>query len=143
MIGKYVNDMRSFNRFYTGILGLLNTHILESRFSLPEVRILYELYHNNNHTARHIIDILHIDKGLLSRMLVKFEKEKLIAKIRSSDDKRAVLLSLTKKGIAEFEILNKASNDQVMQLFKNLDDQKLTRLTHHMKEIQRILSAIK
>lgn len=38
-----VQEIRSFNRFYTDILGLLNQHILESSYSLTEVRILLRL----------------------------------------------------------------------------------------------------
>ena len=140
---KHINEMRAFSRFYTDILGLLNTHILESRYSLAEVRTLYELYHHNNYTAKDIIDTLHIDKGQLSRILVKLEDEKLITRLRSKDDKRAVLLSLTKKGITEFEALNMASHNQVMQLLMPLDQKNLLALTNHMKEIQRILSSIK
>ena len=35
-----VARIRSFNRFYTNILGLLNRHILDSDLSLTEARVL-------------------------------------------------------------------------------------------------------
>src|SRR3989337_2079232 len=113
---KYVDEIRAFNRFYTNILGLLNTHILGSRFSLAEVRILYELYHQKNFTAKDIIDTLHMDKGQLSRMLLNFENQKLIVRVQSKTDKRSMLLSLTKKGMTEFEALNKASQNPIIHL---------------------------
>lgn len=140
---KHVQEMRSFSRFYTDVLGLLNTHILASRFSLPEVRIMYELYHKNHSTAKGICDGLHIDKGQLSRILVKLESEKLVTRTRSKDDQRAVQLSLTGKGISEFEILNKASNQQVKQLLIQIDEKNLGQLLLHMNAIQRILSTVK
>lgn len=38
-----VSIIRSFNRYYTNILGLLDQHILESDLSLSEVRVLHEI----------------------------------------------------------------------------------------------------
>ena len=34
------NEMRSSNRYYTDILGLLSQHILESGLSLAEARVI-------------------------------------------------------------------------------------------------------
>lgn len=142
MQSRYIADMRAFNRFYTNILGLLNTHILNSKYSLPEVRILYELYHNKNFTAREVVDALSIDKGQLSRILVKLENEKLITRKQAQNDKRSIMLAITKKGEKEFEILNEASNNQIRDFFKNLSEHELFKLTNHMKEIQKMLTGI-
>ena len=38
-----ISLIRSFNRFYTNILGLIDQHILKSEFSLSEVRVLHEI----------------------------------------------------------------------------------------------------
>ena len=138
----YVDEMRAFNRFYTNILGLLNTHILNSKYSLAEVRILYELYHHKNFTAREVVEALAMDKGQLSRILLKLEGAKLISRKQSLNDKRAVHLTITKKGGKEFEILNESSNNQVKNFFKTFSDEELSKLTGHMKEIQRMLSGI-
>jgi DNA-binding MarR family transcriptional regulator len=137
---KYVDEMRAFSRFYTDILGLLDNHILESNFSLPEVRILYELYHHSAITAKDIILLINIDKGQLSRILEKLEKQKLLIRKRSKEDGRATLLSLSARGIAEFEILNKASHRQVFDMLKKLKELEVIELIRHMKEIQRLLS---
>ena len=137
---KYINNMRAFSRFYTDILGLLDKHILESTYSLSEARILYELYHNKNFKAKDIQAILHIDKGQLSRILLKLEKEQLLVRDRSEDDGRAAFLSLTEKGQHEYELLDKASHNQVEGLLKHLDKKTLKELSSHMSEIQRILS---
>jgi len=94
---QYVKDIRTFNRFYTHIIGLIDQHILNSRYSLPEVRIMYEMYYNSAATANEIISLIHIDKGYLSRILLKFEKVKLISKKKSTTDARSVMLTLTAK----------------------------------------------
>ena len=136
---KNVGDIRAFNRFYTRIIGLLDQHILESRYSLPEVRILYELYHSHDLTASDIIASLGIDKGYLSRMLLLFQKNKMISKKWSASDGRAAHLSLTAKGRKEFEILNDASNRHIRQILEVLTDEDCDRLVKNMAEITSIL----
>lgn len=137
---KHIMEIRVFNRFYTGIIGLLDKHILNSNYSLPEVRILYELYHNEEITSTDITTSLTIDKGYLSRILRHFEKKKLISKKRSGDDGRSVHLSLTATGRKEFEILNEASNKQVRKILEVLTEKDCDNLIQHMTEIKVILS---
>ncbi len=133
-------SIREFNRFYTNIIGLLDNHILDSSFSLAEARILFELAHNPTATASDLIISLKMDKGQLSRILDTFKKKGLIIRRRSKEDGRSSYLSLTAKGDLEFEKLNKASNEQIRSLVKNLapDDQR--NLLLHMNEIKKILS---
>ena len=61
--------VRRFNRFYTRRMGLLNEGLLHSRFSLLEVRVMYELAHLSEPTARTIALSLSVDEGYLSRVL--------------------------------------------------------------------------
>jgi DNA-binding MarR family transcriptional regulator len=46
-----VQRVRRFNRFYTRHIGLLNEGLLDSEYSLTEVRILYELAYRDPMTA--------------------------------------------------------------------------------------------
>jgi len=137
---KQVADIRAFNRFYTTILGLLDQHILESRYSLPEVRVLYELYHLDSLTAKDIVSSLRMDKGYMSRLLLRFQNKNLISKKWSATDGRAAHLSLTPKGKKEFEELNEASNRQIRQILEGLSDVDREKLVNNMAEIRTILS---
>ena len=70
-----VSQIRSFNRFYTRQIGLLNEHLLEGPFSLTETRVLYELAHRPRCTATALCQDLGLDAGYLSRMLRAFDKQ--------------------------------------------------------------------
>lgn len=140
---KHIAEIRAFNRFYTSIIGLLDQHILESRYSLPEVRILYELYHSERLTASDIIATLRIDKGYLSRMLLRFQKKRLISKKWSAEDGRAAHLGLTEKGKKEFEELNEASDRQIKKILDNTTLEDCNKLLGHMTGIITILSKTK
>src|SRR5579864_6240253 len=93
-----VQIVRRFNRFYTRQIGVLQEHLLESQFSLTEVRVLYELAHREKLTAKDLCLDLGLDRGYVSRMLQSFETNGWITSTPSPDDRRSQLLSLTAKG---------------------------------------------
>lgn len=134
-----VREIRAFNRFYTDIIGLLDAHLLNSAYSLSEVRTMYEIYTGKSVQASQIMTAMHIDKSYLSRILKKLEKEELIWKMPSEEDARASLISLTEKGLKVFKTLNKASDEQIDGLISNLSAGRQQELVDHMKAIQEIL----
>jgi len=137
-----IAEMRAFNRFYTGIIGVLNEHILDSKFSLPEVRILYELYHNGAMSASDIITLLHIDKGYLSRLLKEFEKKKLVHRKQSKEDARSYVVELTSTGKKEFEGLNKVQDIRITTILNQLSAKECRKLLLHMNSVKSILSKV-
>jgi DNA-binding MarR family transcriptional regulator len=141
MNNKPIEEFRSFNRFYTAVIGLLDNHILNSNYTLVEARIMYELYHGKNQTASDLIHALSIDKGYLSRVLRQFEKRKFINRQRSAEDTRVIFLNLTAEGKKEFQQLDKASNDQVKSILKEIPEKDLAVLLGSMAEIKRILTS--
>ena len=139
---KHIAEIRAFNRFYTKVIGLLDKHILDSQYTLPEVRILFELANHEQLTATDIISNLGIDKGYLSRMLLSFEKKKLVQRKRSGEDGRSVYLALTTSGQKEFDLLNKASDKQLREILAHLSVKECDTLVQRMNEIKTILSKI-
>jgi DNA-binding MarR family transcriptional regulator/N-acetylglutamate synthase-like GNAT family acetyltransferase len=105
-------QLRRFSRFYTRELGLLTAGLLESRFSLTEARILYEIAHSRGTTARELCTDLGLDAGYVSRILARFAAERLVVRTPSDADRRRLILSLTDKGRAEFAVLDGRSHQE-------------------------------
>ncbi len=139
MTNQRVQEIRNFNRFYTDLLGLLNSHLLDSPYSLAEGRILFEIASRGECRASDVIETLSIDKGYLSRILKKFEKEGLIERKASENDKRASLLSLSQSGIKVFKQLDSASNQQIEKIIARLGQPELETLVGSMTQILQIL----
>jgi DNA-binding MarR family transcriptional regulator len=137
----YVESIRSFNRFYTHIIGLLDEYLLDSPFTLPEARILFEINRQQEITALDIINELKIDKGYLSRILRKFERQALIRKERSTRDGRSAYLILTSHGQEVFQDLNRRSQEQIRNAFSAIKEEDQALLIDRMQEITKIISS--
>jgi DNA-binding MarR family transcriptional regulator len=136
---KTITGIRAFNRYYTNILGLLDRHILNSEYRLPEARVLYEISQREGIQASGIIESLGIDKGYLSRILDQFATKKLIVRRRSEADGRLMHIYLTEKGRAAFEKLDQASDEQLKDLLSSLSAADGEELHRHMTVITDIL----
>jgi DNA-binding MarR family transcriptional regulator len=93
---RRVEEVRQFNRFYTQQIGVLHEGLLESPFSLTEVRVLYEIAHRTGLTASDLARELGVDAGYLSRILRGFQTRGFLVKTASPSDGRQNLLALTK-----------------------------------------------
>src|ERR1700749_4870745 len=134
-----VAAVRRFNRFYTRIIGALEEGLLQSRFSLAEARVLYELAQRNDLTATDLGRDLGLDPGYLSRILQRFEREELLARTQSDIDKRQSLLSLTAPGRDAFAPLGTGSREQVGTLLARLSEPAQARLVSAMARIETLL----
>lgn len=131
--------IRSFNRFYTNIIGLLDQHFLDSPFSLTEGRVLYEICNTADCSAKKIRESIVIDEGYLSRILDDFVKRGLIRKTRSQADGRLWIILPTEKGKREFANLNANSNRSVTQMIEKLSKAERTELLNQMEGIRSLL----
>lgn len=139
MSKQAIAEIRAFNRFYTDLIGLLNKHLLNSEYSLSEVRVMYEVHTAGAVQASQIMAAMDIDKSYLSRILKKLERDGLIARKASAADGRAVVVSLTERGEVLFQELTKATDEQVGGLIGDLSGEEQEELVGHMQAIRKIL----
>lgn len=137
-----IDKVRSFNRFYTRLIGVLDEGLHRSRYSLTEARILYELAHAEGLTATALCRDLDLDPGYLSRILKKFQAGGLIARAPSPADGRETVVSLTPKGRQAFAPLNDASARAVKELLGRLDGVKRRSVLGAMDTLRANLDAV-
>lgn len=133
--------VRAFNRFYTRHIGVLDEHLLDSPFSLAEMRVLYELAHRAASTATDLGRDLGLDAGYLSRILRRFETQRLLRRAPSPDDARQSRLALTPRGRKAFAPLETRARSQVGAMLRQLPSPDRGQLVSAMDTIQRLLDA--
>ncbi len=138
-LGERTEIVRRFNRFYTHQIGVLHEHLLDSAFSLTEVRILYELARREQLTSADLCRELGLNAGYLSRVIAGFEKQGLIAKTRSPTDARAAQLQLTEQGQRTLAPLVDASRREVAAMLERLAPTAQQELVAAMEQIQGLL----
>lgn len=134
-----VSAVRAFNRFYTRKLGVLDQQLLKSPFSLSEARVLYELAHSGDISAKAIGIELGLDAGYLSRIVQNFDEAGLIARKPLATDRRQYQLSLTAKGRQAFAKLERTSQDDIAAMLRPLSTDDRKRLTGAMETVERLL----
>jgi len=135
-----VAALRRFNRFYTRKLGVLEEHFLQSRFSLAEARVLYELARGDRATAKAIGGALGLDAGYLSRILDRFARARLISRAALPADGRQSLLALTQKGKAAFAPLDRRSREEIEAMLRALAEHDQRRLVQAANTVETLLA---
>jgi DNA-binding MarR family transcriptional regulator/GNAT superfamily N-acetyltransferase len=134
-----ITAVRAFNRFYTRKLGVLDQHLAKTPFSLSEARVLYELAHREDLSAKEIGSELGLDAGYLSRILQNFDDGGLISRKPLASDRRQYRLALTAKGRQAFAKLDRNSHDDVGGMLATLPRGATSRLLGAMGVIERLL----
>jgi len=133
--------VRQFSRFYTRVIGVLQEGLLQSRFSLAEARVLYELDRRPGMTATELGRELGLDPGYLSRILQRFEHDGLLERVHSTSDRRQSQLSLTQAGRDAFAPLDARSCAEVATLLSALSEPAQAALVAAMERIATLLGA--
>ncbi|WP_171113946.1 MULTISPECIES: bifunctional helix-turn-helix transcriptional regulator/GNAT family N-acetyltransferase [Streptomyces] len=137
-----VQDIRSFNRFYTHLIGALDYgRHLYAPYTLTESRVLYELAHSPRTDAADLRTELHLDAGYLSRILNKFEQDGLIERAPSERDPRRRRITLTARGREAADLLDERARETVGALLAHVPPEERGRLAEALRTVRAILGA--
>lgn len=131
--------LRAFNRFYTRRIGVLGEGLLDSRFSLTEARVLWELAHRPALSAADLVRELGLDAGYLSRLIKGLRAQGLVRTRRASADARRRELTLTPAGQRAFAPLDARSQGQTQQLLAPLSAPQQQELLYATARVQALL----
>ncbi|WP_442788479.1 helix-turn-helix domain-containing GNAT family N-acetyltransferase [Dactylosporangium sp. NBC_01737] len=134
--------VREFNRYYTNLIGALRAGLLDSAYSLAEVRVLYELAVDRAHDTAELRRLLDIDAGYLSRILGRLEADGLVARSRSAADARRRRIELTPAGREAFAALDARSEEQIAGLLASVGEVDRRRLVGAMDTIRSVFEGV-
>ncbi|MFF7485737.1 GNAT family N-acetyltransferase [Streptomyces luteogriseus] len=135
-----VQDVRSFNRFYTNVIGALDYgRRLYAPYTLTESRVLYELAHAPRTDAADLRTQLHLDAGYLTRILNKFEEDGLVERGPSDTDPRRRRITLTAPGREAAALLDERARETVGAMLDTVPDKDRPRLAEAMRTVRTIL----
>jgi DNA-binding MarR family transcriptional regulator/GNAT superfamily N-acetyltransferase len=137
---RRVDAVREFNRLYTRRIGVLDEAYLGSRFSLTEVRVLYELAHRATATAGELARDLGLDAGYLSRIVRGFARRGVVAKAEAKDDARKTILRLTARGRRVIEPLEASARAQIGAMLDVVPVSRQGRVVEAMRAIESSLA---
>ncbi|MEU0529412.1 bifunctional helix-turn-helix transcriptional regulator/GNAT family N-acetyltransferase [Amycolatopsis tolypomycina] len=130
-----VAAVRSFNRLYTAVIGVLDEGPADAEYSLPEARVLFELAHQDPLPVTDLRKRLDLDAGYASRLLARLESRGLIVRERSEEDARRQFVRPTDAGRDAFAVLNRRSADRIGGLLRRFADEDQQRLLAAMRTI--------
>ncbi|CDX60879.1 GCN5-like N-acetyltransferase [Mesorhizobium plurifarium] len=153
-----VHEIRRFNRFYTGLVGLLDETLMQSPYTLAEARVLFELgrkprpgggragllarmFHLDlAPAASELAGELNLAPAYLIRVLRKFAATGL-AEMRDDPENRQLILALTRRGKAALVDLEAATNRDLARLTVKLEDKEAAELSEALNRVTRLLAA--
>ncbi|HVQ92976.1 MAG TPA: helix-turn-helix domain-containing GNAT family N-acetyltransferase [Mycobacteriales bacterium] len=138
-VAERVARVRGFNRFYTNVIGVLGDGLLQSPYSLAEVRVLYELANRGDLAVLDLRRDLGLDAGYLSRLLGRLAGDGLLVRERSEVDGRRQVIRLTAAGRATFSGLDRRSASEVERLLQPLSEVDQRRVVGAMATVEAVL----
>jgi len=140
MVADEVGAVRSFNRFYTTVIGVLQEGLLRTPYTLTEARVIFELAQRDATEVADLRRELGLDPGYLSRVLGRFEAGGLVAREQSTVDGRRQVVRLTGAGRDAYATLDGRSASEVEALLARLTEVDRRRLVGAMGTIERVLA---
>jgi DNA-binding MarR family transcriptional regulator/N-acetylglutamate synthase-like GNAT family acetyltransferase len=139
MTAAAVERFRAFNRFYTGLIGALDEGLLDTRFSLTEARVLFELGRGGELAVAALRQATGLDAGYLSRILAAFDESGLVRRRRSDQDARRQLVELTDAGVAAYRELDERSATENGEVLRRLSPRDRETLLGALETVERLL----
>ncbi len=137
---EVIARIREFNRDYTRLIGALDYgRRLDTPYSLPQARVLYELARRDQTPLYELRRELEMDPGQLSRLLGRAEEEGLVVRERDPADSRRQLIRLTGTGRKAAATLDARAEEAVGALVRPLSAPERERLLVALRTVSRLL----
>lgn len=134
-----VAQVRAFSRFYTRHMGILNEHFMDGAFSLPELRILFELTERQPLSISDLVQELNMDQGYVSRLIAALNKQQMLVIEADPQDRRRKLIKLSEYGLSAYRDVEALASNQLTQQLDHLDAEQKLQLVSALQQAQQLL----
>ncbi len=136
-----IEDALCFNLYTASrmMTQVYSPYLYSIGLTYPQFLVMNLLWSKDGVTVKTLGERLYLDSGTLTPLLKRLISQELIVKKRSTEDERAVLISLTKKG----KDLQKKTKDIPMEMFcqLNVSMERFVEIRDGVKEILHNLAA--
>ncbi len=124
--------MRIIHGFRTGI-----TADEDFELTFPQAMLLMELQRRGTCSMGELSQRLRITQGVATRMVDRLLEKDMVERERGEDDRRVVLVNVTKKGSRIARDIEKSNREKMKEVFRRLPNEERTELLELLKEIER------
>ena len=122
------------------LLSKMNTTYIDARLKDYDVfygdfQFLYLIYANENLTQREISKKLNFHESSVTRGIKRLEKKEFIKRIKSNEDKRRYVLSITPKGLEMLKLNFSKQKEFESNIKKLFADEELENLEEYLERI--------
>jgi DNA-binding MarR family transcriptional regulator len=112
--------------------------VYRDSLTIPQFRVLTNIRRGIQHVSQ-IAEDHGVSQPAMSKMVEALVKRGLVKRLQQSTDRRQIKLQLTAKGVALMRGVRKASAEHLSRRFKNLNADRLRRLTEALEDIETLL----
>lgn len=127
---EFVNIFRSLHKSF-------RSHIIKEAcnygFTVPQVLLMHELYHNPGITLNELSKKLSLSKSTVSGIIDRLEKNEYIVKETPEENRRIVKISLSEKALKHQEWINNIKTQYLSEIFSKLG----------LSETEKIINALR
>ncbi len=136
---KYQMISDSLVRIYTNILRIEENELRKSQFNnltIQEMHAINAISMYNHKTASAVAKELHLTPGTLTSTIDRLTKKGYVERIRSKDDRRVVLLGLTKKGRVEYRAHRAFHQNLVTEFLKGFNNDEVDVIRRALRNLE-------
>jgi DNA-binding MarR family transcriptional regulator len=121
----------------------LHSRFLVDRYGLtgPQLAVLLELSRHDGVSVSRLSRGVHLSQATVTGILDRLEKRRLIVRERSSDDKRRVLVHLSREGAELLEQAPPALQESFLAQFRKLADWEQTQILSSLQRVVAMMEA--
>lgn len=118
---------------------MINESIKRYGFTVPQIQLLKVLYHHPGITLKELSDHLGLAKSTVSGIVDRLEAQGTVTRIRSTDDRRTVKISLSPKASDIKDSIIIFKNDYLAGILNDISSEEVEKILTGLKLLNNLM----